>query len=75
MCAPDAKLTESFFTKAMVKLRQEDVTASSKHLVFDLVHSFTPHLSLDSLTTLLGYLTPLLDVRSVVSYVYTCIYV
>ena len=46
----------------MVKLRQEDMTAASKHLVFDLAHCFVPYLSLESLNSLFGYLTPLLDV-------------
>ena len=58
----DSKLLESFFDKAMVKLRQEDMAAASKHLVFDLAHCFVPYLSLDSLNSLFGYLTPLLDV-------------
>ena len=46
----------------MTKLRQEDMTAASKHLVFDLAHCFVPYLSLESLNALFGYLTPLLDV-------------
>ena len=59
----DCKLLESFFDKAMVKLRQqEDMTAASKHLVFDLAHSFVPYLSRDSLNSLFAHLTPLLDV-------------
>ena len=61
-CLVDSRLLESFFAKAMGKLRQEDLPASSKHLVFDLAHCFVPYLCLESLNTLYGYLTPLLDV-------------
>ena len=59
----DSKLLESFFDKAMVKLREgKDMTAASRHLVFDLTHCFAPYLSLESLNSLFVYFTPLLDV-------------
>lgn len=74
LCSPEGALVESFFAKAMDKLSQTDLAAASKHLVFDLAHFFVPHLSLDSLCSLLSYLTPLLDVSQCVSAVVNWVY-
>lgn len=72
-----SKLLESFFSKAMHKLKEEGQTASSKHLLLDLAHCFAPYLSLESLGALFDHLTPLLDV-SCLTCVYTvlpCVYI
>ena len=60
----DRTLLESFLTNAMTKLNKEDVPLSSKHLLFDLVLSFLPHLSQDSLSQVFTMAVPLLDVSS-----------